>query len=870
MVASTKDTHAPGSRAALPLLAETAKEKAPGGWVQFLRWLALTIFIGVPIFCVFVPSLAGRVVWTMVVASLPLFIVLVGYYRWRVICPLAFFGTLGARLGRPGTRRMSKRWETTYYYAAGGIFFVSLWLRLVATNGDGLMLGAFFVAISFAALMVGVFFTGKTWCNYFCPVSFVEKIYTEPHGLRDTENSQCTKCTACKKSCPDINEENGYWKEIDARSKKVVYFSFPGVVWAFYFYYYLQAGTWDYYFGGRWVNEPGVIRTAFLPGYNAATAGFFFWPWLPRAVAAFATLALFALLSFAVFSLIERIVDAILKRRNPSSDAAAARHATFTMAAFTAFVTFYTFAGQPTLRKLPEFVPHVFLVIVVLTATVFFLRRWRRSSGEFAEETLARNIIKRWKWTDVNPKNLREAFLINQIRTQESAKDAAHVLEVYKDAVFEALADGFVTRDEVQLLESLRGQLNISAADHEKVMNALAEEQRTLFSDPSKQLTAEKRLQLETYAGALSDYFSDVLASEKEPDQKFIASLRAEYRVTKAEHETILKQLLGDTEGLAGRLAREIERIESADLTIHILSRSPTPAHELLCELLRRMRERAAERLVSGLSYSNLDESVSVRLRNSLSSEDASGRGSALEDVLKAVTREVADRIMDVYTPRWPQATIPTLNSLLVERLDSLDSYVRAVALYALSERDGATAELLARMSDDQSEFVRETARGLAARLARNAAGETERGPLLEVEKMIALRSAPIFAALSPEDLLELAHAGREKYFAPGATLTREGEEGWEVFILLTGGVKIFKGLGADRHQVATEKAGGLIGEMAVLDPAPRSATVEAADEGVHVLRLDGSAFRNSFNHNSSIASSVIQTLARRLREMSS
>ena len=35
-------------------------------------------------------------------------------------------------------------------------------------------------------------FTGKTWCNYVCPVSFVEKLYTEPRGLRDTPNSQCT------------------------------------------------------------------------------------------------------------------------------------------------------------------------------------------------------------------------------------------------------------------------------------------------------------------------------------------------------------------------------------------------------------------------------------------------------------------------------------------------------------------------------------------------------------------------------------------------------------------------------------------------------------------------------------------------------
>lgn len=868
MVASTSDPHITSSRATLPVLASAVKETGSAGWVQVLRWVALVVFLAVPAFCFLAPKLAGRVTWTIVVASLPLFIVLVGYHRWRVICPLAFVSQLSAKIWRPGALRMTKSWETTYYFATGGIFIVSLWLRLIATNGDGPVLGTFFIAISFAALMVGVFFTGKTWCNYLCPVSFVEKIYTEPHGLRDTENSQCTKCTACKKSCPDINEENGYWKEIDGPCKKVVYYAFPGLVFAFYFYYYLQAGTWAYYFDGGWTRQPGVLWFAFFPGHDATTAGFFFWPWLPRAAAAALTLAGCALASFVLFSVVERIVGFWLRRRKPETDAGTIRHATFTIAAFCAFVTFYTFAGQPSLRLLPEVVPHVFLVLVVLTATVFFLRRWRRSSAEFAEETLARNIVKRWKWTDVQPKNLREAFLINQIRTQESVKDAAHVLEVYKDAVFEALADGFVTKDEVQLLESLRSQLNISATDHEKVMNALAEEERTLFSDPSKQLTAEKRLQLESYTHALSEYFSEVLAEEGAPDQKFIAGLRKEYRVTKGEHETILKQLLGDSDGLAARLAQELERIESAALTILVLSRSSTPTHELLCDLLERMRARAVDRLISGLAYTNVDESIGARLRLSLSSADDMLRTSALEEVRACVEPAVADRIFAKYHEISPQATLPTLVSLLHERIDSLDSFVRAVALYALYERGAADADLLARKAEDENDLVRETARGLTERLTRQAGGDVRRGPLLEVEKMIAMRGAPIFAELTPEDLLDLSRASREEFYPAGTELCREGTEGREVFILLKGTVDIYKGEGDDRHQVATETVGGLIGEMAVLDPAPRSASVIAADGGVHVLRLDGLAFRNSLGLNSSIASSVIRTLAKRLRDM--
>ena len=217
------------------------------------------MFIAVPIFAYFFQDYAGGVVWTILVASLPIFIVLVGYHRWRRICPLAFFAQLPARLKRPGTRKAGPWLEANYYYVVFCVFFVSLWLRLIATNGDGHAIMAFFVVLSLTALLFGMLYTGKTWCNYICPVSFIEKIYTEPHGLRETPNSQCAKCTACKKSCPDINEENGYWKDIDSRPKRFVYYAFPGLVFGFYFYFYLQSETWHYYFSGAWTRQPGLI-----------------------------------------------------------------------------------------------------------------------------------------------------------------------------------------------------------------------------------------------------------------------------------------------------------------------------------------------------------------------------------------------------------------------------------------------------------------------------------------------------------------------------------------------------------------------------------------------------------------------------------
>lgn len=829
-------------------------------WLAPLKWAAVIVFIAVPVFCFLFPRFAGRVVWTIVVASLPLFIVLIGYHRWRAICPLAFFAQLPIALRLQGRRRASNQFELNYYYAAFTIFFVALWLRLIATNGDGLMLGLAFVAITALAFIVGASHTGKTWCNYLCPLSFIEKIYTEPQGLRETANSQCDKCTACKKFCPDINEENGYWKEIGLNSKRLVYFAFPGLVFGFYFYYFLQAGDWNYYFGGSWTNQPDLWRTAFAPGVDARTAGFFFAPRVPRAVAASFTLAISALFSIAVFVLLEKTV-----LHRVGDDAGRVRHIALSCAAFAAFILFYTFAGAPSLRKLPWAFPHIFLVIVVLVATLFLMRRLLRTQAGFAEETLARNITKRWQWSDVEPpRNLHEAFLIHQIRSQEQAKDAVQVVDIYRDAVQETLSDGFVTREEVQLLESLRSQLQLKDTDHQKVMLELAEEQSAMLSDPLSHLSAEKRLQLETYEKALRKYFEGSTANSAKADENFIKRLRLEYRVTKEKHEAVLRRLMGDQQGLAFRLAETVGQIENAALAMQTLRHSPSGTHNFLIELLHRSRERAIERLLRGLSYSVTDESLRQSLRDSLSSRNRARRTSALEELRAHVAPEITERIIAAHTSIGARGSMPTVDDVLREALGNVDPLIRVTALYALFERKEVSAELLQKALTDGEQLVAETAAGLLERIG--PATSNQSFETLTIEKVLALRSTDIFRELAPENLVSLAQASKAQTLSAGTMLCREGDEGSEVFIVLQGDVQFFKQEQGRERSVGREGTGGLIGEMAVLDPAPRSATVVAGEHGVGVLRLDGAAFRKALEQHPSIADSVIRTLARRIR----
>ena len=62
------------------------------------------------------------------------------------------------------------------------------------------------------------------------------------------------------------------------------------------------------------------------------------------------------------------------------------------------------------------------------------------------------------------------------------------------------------------------------------------------------------------------------------------------------------------------------------------------------------------------------------------------------------------------------------------------------------------------------------------------------------------------------------------------------------------------------------EGPGGCIGELAVLDPAPREATVIASTVAVRALSLTGASLRHALNASPAMSEGIIRILARRLR----
>ena len=90
-----------------------------------------------------------------------------------------------------------------------------------------------------------------------------------------------------------------------------------------------------------------------------------------------------------------------------------------------------------------------------------------------------------------------------------------------------------------------------------------------------------------------------------------------------------------------------------------------------------------------------------------------------------------------------------------------------------------------------------------------------------------AIQNNHLVYGLSNEDLACLAEIASERTFGPGETLCRQGDVGTDLFIVLSGRLSVRFGEG---EQLAELTAGSVVGEMGLVEPRNRSATVVAVE----------------------------------------
>jgi pyruvate,water dikinase len=124
-----------------------------------------------------------------------------------------------------------------------------------------------------------------------------------------------------------------------------------------------------------------------------------------------------------------------------------------------------------------------------------------------------------------------------------------------------------------------------------------------------------------------------------------------------------------------------------------------------------------------------------------------------------------------------------------------------------------------------------------------------------------AIGCVPLFANMTPRDVEGIASLFKERRFAPGETITKEGAGGAAFFVIESGEASVLVG---GRKRAALSK-GDYFGEVALIDEGARSATI-TADTELICYGLTYWEFRPLVQTNATIAWNLLQTLAKRLR----
>jgi hypothetical protein len=151
-------------------------------------------------------------------------------------------------------------------------------------------------------------------------------------------------------------------------------------------------------------------------------------------------------------------------------------------------------------------------------------------------------------------------------------------------------------------------------------------------------------------------------------------------------------------------------------------------------------------------------------------------------------------------------------------------------------------------------------------RMAADAYHETDPPAETTMERLLALQQVPLFSNLSLEQLEAVQQITTEVEYVSGEVIMREGDPGGELFLLIEGSVRVYKGHGTESETLlSTMRAVSYIGEMATLDDEPRSATVIAA-EASRLLVLEGASLKELILQMPEISFEIFRVLTARVR----
>lgn len=128
-------------------------------------------------------------------------------------------------------------------------------------------------------------------------------------------------------------------------------------------------------------------------------------------------------------------------------------------------------------------------------------------------------------------------------------------------------------------------------------------------------------------------------------------------------------------------------------------------------------------------------------------------------------------------------------------------------------------------------------------------------------------RNVELFEHLTDQQLAELAAQSRELSFRKNAILMTEGDVGESMYVVKSGSVKVFVSDDEGRELTLYQQGvGAVIGDIALLDEQPRSASVSTLEAST-ALMIGKQAFLDCLRTSPEMAINIIRSLTQRLRD---
>jgi HEAT repeat protein len=322
-------------------------------------------------------------------------------------------------------------------------------------------------------------------------------------------------------------------------------------------------------------------------------------------------------------------------------------------------------------------------------------------------------------------------------------------------------------------------------------------------------------------------------------------------------------------DSLRSYIGREVSKIRDLRIVIESLPHE-RGAVSLLVETLRHRASLSEERLVKAVGLFGNPRALDL-VRKSLNAGDASTRAAALETLEtlgdKKMTREILP-LLDrggIFQSSGEQKMDST--EVVKGLLSSEDYWLKALA--ARSVADLGLKEFvpsLRKLRSDPNLLVRQAATDALIRMEDGANMKTLK-TISTLERILLLREVPMFSELSPQDLEQIAEIAQEQLYPDRTVICREGEPGNTLFIIVSGTVEVSKKTDRQENILAMRSAGEFVGEMAILESAPRSATLRASGD-VRVLSIEGPEFTAILLDRPEVTVSVLRHMSNRVRDL--